>query len=236
MSHFDLKNGHSEIGEGSVHYSMKSHSPGIARKLADAVPTAKFIYLVRHPLDRILSHYRMYERACDPKFTTFEEDLVGGKYFATLLEPSMYWLQISEYLSLFPEEQIKVVFFEDFAANPYKIFGECCKHIDVALISKKAVRAEYLNRNVPLIPKKPMTNVLSIASGVDRLFCQSKTSRTATKKLVTKGSALWSEKAYAFAVDALNEDTSMFLDYVGKQREFWAFDLESANRRMLTQS
>ena len=45
-------------GEASVTYSFWPHPPDVAERIHAAVPDAKFVYVVRDPVERTLSHYR----------------------------------------------------------------------------------------------------------------------------------------------------------------------------------
>src|SRR4051794_32998775 len=44
-------------GESSTHYTKLPTHPHTVERLASALPRVKFIYVMRHPIDRLLSHY-----------------------------------------------------------------------------------------------------------------------------------------------------------------------------------
>src|SRR5690606_4205334 len=44
-------------GESSTHYTKLPTHPHTVERLAAAVPGARFIYVMRHPIDRLVSHY-----------------------------------------------------------------------------------------------------------------------------------------------------------------------------------
>ena len=45
------------VGEASANYSRYPTYPGVAERIAEVVPQMKLIYLMRNPIDRVLSHY-----------------------------------------------------------------------------------------------------------------------------------------------------------------------------------
>src|SRR3954454_7151346 len=51
---FAAANGAVAVGEASVTYTQTPVSPGVAERMARLVPDARIIYLVRHPVERML--------------------------------------------------------------------------------------------------------------------------------------------------------------------------------------
>lgn len=96
-------------GEASTSYSHFPARRGVPTRIKDRVPDARFIYLVRDPIERLVSHYRHQvvmegERRSLPS-------AIGN-----LRDPeniyicgSLYALQLDQYLSEFPADRIHVV-------------------------------------------------------------------------------------------------------------------------------
>lgn len=91
-------------------------------------PDAKLIVIIRHPVDMAFSAYRMEKRAKQETAQTFEE--------ALKLEQTQRtdWMGLTQYrsnatmspkfkrvLDLFPREQLHVIRYEDFSANPQRV-------------------------------------------------------------------------------------------------------------------
>ena len=97
------------IGEASPRYAMCTAHGGVPERMAQVVPDAKLIYVVRDPVARMLSHYRQmvgYGRA-DPQ---------PGRALLTdptYLDTSRYGFQLEQYMRLFSREQILVVVTEE---------------------------------------------------------------------------------------------------------------------------
>ncbi|MEO9594769.1 sulfotransferase domain-containing protein [Rhodopirellula bahusiensis] len=98
-------------GESSQNYSKRHHfKPGIVDRLADCVPDAKLIYVVRDPVKRIESHYTEameggYAPDSDLEAFLFEGGAAENHYVKT----SSYHFQLSWFLKRFSMDQILVV-------------------------------------------------------------------------------------------------------------------------------
>jgi hypothetical protein len=96
-------------GESSTNYAEYPFRQYVPERIKELVPRAKFIYLVRDPIDRTLSHYR-HLVASGGERRTLEE------LFSDLSDPrtpcicaSLYALQLELYLRHFSNERLLVV-------------------------------------------------------------------------------------------------------------------------------
>jgi Sulfotransferase domain len=95
-------------GESSPGYSAFPLYEGVVERMAETIPRAKLVYLVRDPVERIVSHYT-HRTVNWPEMGTLEQALADSHVREWLVAPSRYWLQLERYLSRFPAEQILVV-------------------------------------------------------------------------------------------------------------------------------
>ena len=124
-SHFDAAAG--VRGETSPHYTNLPRFAGVAERIRDLLPdSARVIYMVRDPIDRMLSHYLHN---------------VGGGYEARPLEGALadpesayvargrYAMQAEPYLREFGAERLLIVSREELAAERRatmrRVFGFC---------------------------------------------------------------------------------------------------------------
>jgi hypothetical protein len=150
-SHFDLgiewyrrcfprpthKDGRSTItGEATPSYLADLYAPA---KVAEVVPQARLIVLLRNPVDRAYSHYQMGRRKGWETTATFEEAVgtehavrplgegeatSGSKNSITLGDDSWYLSggiyvdQLARWSSIFYDEQMLVLRSEDFSSRP----------------------------------------------------------------------------------------------------------------------
>ena len=103
-------------GEASVSYTLLSRAEIAAERMVRVLPEARLIYLIRHPLDRLRSHYR-HEVQRNRETAAFR---VALQHHATpYVGPSLYFSCLQPYIQRFGREQICVVRSEDlFAEGP----------------------------------------------------------------------------------------------------------------------
>lgn len=94
-------------GESSPLYACYPRYPRVPEKISQMLPDAKFLYLVRDPIERIVSHY-----------VELHHQLGAGRDLAAELEPtdtneivvaSKYGLQFERYLGFFPKDRFLVL-------------------------------------------------------------------------------------------------------------------------------
>jgi sulfotransferase family protein len=103
------------LGESSVNYMNPDLSPAAAERMTSLIPHARLISVLRHPVDRIRSHYR-HEIQRNREKRGFLEALrdPGNPYLAH----SSYYTCLRPYLERFPREQLLLVRFEDLVKPP----------------------------------------------------------------------------------------------------------------------
>jgi hypothetical protein len=108
-------------GEASTNYTNWPLYPDTVARMADLTPSAKLIYLMRHPVDRAYSHYiQLIQniRTDDPDYKfdrTFEEHIASDD---SVIQSSNYMLQINQYLARYGRDQMLFLLFEEFIADP----------------------------------------------------------------------------------------------------------------------
>ena len=83
-------------GEASPQYTYFPEYAGVPERMHSTVPEAKLIYLLRHPLDRIIAQYVHYVDAGTEERTLPEalRELEGNPY----VQRSLYGMQLEQYL------------------------------------------------------------------------------------------------------------------------------------------
>ncbi len=114
--------------EGSTNYTKSPHfNPEIHREIFEYNPDVKLIYVIRHPIDRIQSHYAF---AVERGYTTndISTELQSNSIY---LDSSKYYSQVKPYLDLFGKDQLELVFFEDFIRNPVTVMSRLFEFLDL---------------------------------------------------------------------------------------------------------
>jgi hypothetical protein len=120
---FDERRDEVATGEASPMYTKHPRYSGVPARIKTVIPEARLIYVVRHPIERVRSHYihrALNGREVHPIDKALLED---SRY----IEASRYAYQIDQYLEHFPRERLLVIVSEELrerrAATMRKVFG-----------------------------------------------------------------------------------------------------------------
>lgn len=119
-------------GEASTCYSRHPHYADAAGRIARAVPAARLIYIMRHPVERAYSHYqhRMEERAVRGEpILSFEEAVAA---IPEIVDASLYVMQMERYLAHFPRERLLPIVLEDLARTPDQVSARVQEFLGLA--------------------------------------------------------------------------------------------------------
>ena len=101
-------------GESSTHYAKRPTYPDCVDRLAAALPGARFIYMMRHPLERLVSHY-IHEWTMGTVNGSISEALQTRGEF---VDYSRYAYQLEPYLERYGRKKLLPVFFERMKTDP----------------------------------------------------------------------------------------------------------------------
>ncbi len=185
-SHFQAAENNDLVGESSTHYTKLPTYPLTVQRLREYLPDARFIYVMRHPVDRLVSQYihewtvRVIDTDINTALTEHRE----------LIDYSLYARQLKPYIDTFGTNKVLPVFFESLFGQPQKEIERICQFLgytgspvwqdrEIKNASDKRIRSsawrdaivnnpvvEILRRS--LIPKSLRTRILSIWSMSER--------------------------------------------------------------------
>ena len=134
-------------GEASVRYLDHPHAP---QRIKQVTPHAKFIILLRNPIERSYSHYKMISRRHAESLpfekVIQEEDRIISLYQKMIDDPSYYsdiyfrhgYLhrgiyvdKIKHWMEVFPKEQFLIIQSEEFFREPSKIYNQVLDFLGV---------------------------------------------------------------------------------------------------------
>ena len=95
-------------GESSPTYSAYPFHAGVPERISRVLPGVKILYLVRDPIDRIVSHYQ-HRSVRYPEMGSLEDALQDSELRAWFVGISRYALQLERYLDHVPREHVRVV-------------------------------------------------------------------------------------------------------------------------------
>jgi hypothetical protein len=117
-------------GEASPQYTRHPLVPDVPRRMHAIVPDAKLIYILRDPIDRIVSHYM--ERLGQFRETQSLVDVLADqrKRFKYVCE-SRYHSQVEQYLAHFPLSQLLILTLEELHANRQQTLAQVFRFLGV---------------------------------------------------------------------------------------------------------
>jgi hypothetical protein len=105
---------HQLRGESSTHYTKLPTYPLTVERMARVLPRVKLIYVMRHPIDRLASHY-LHELTVGRINVGLEQAVVQHP---ELVDYGRYSMQLEPYLDAFGSEAVHPVFFDRLIAQP----------------------------------------------------------------------------------------------------------------------
>lgn len=117
------------LGEASPNYTKGDVFKGVPARIHTMRPDVKLIYVVRDPVDRFCSHYT--HSCLVHGGLTPPEDIFNDREGAHVLASSMYYRQVSVFLEVFPQSQLKIIDFDDLVSSPHTTFADICAFLDV---------------------------------------------------------------------------------------------------------
>jgi hypothetical protein len=137
LKHFQGFPANCKTGEVTPDYITYPHVPVLVKAMC---PDAKLFAILRDPTDRAFSQYKLRgdEQWGIPAGLSFEE-VFSGNYprrpvplrFCSVRQRGMYSQQLTWWYELFPNEQIKLLFFDDIVNNPLGLLKELYAFVGV---------------------------------------------------------------------------------------------------------
>jgi len=100
------------VGEASTAYTKYPEFRGVPERIAEHIPEARLIYVVRDPIERIRSHYQHRVLAGSER-RTIERAVIDDERY---VDCSRYAMQTDRYLQVFPRESLLLVTSEELRA------------------------------------------------------------------------------------------------------------------------
>ncbi|MBD1195012.1 sulfotransferase [Vulcanococcus sp. Clear-D1] len=182
-------------GEGSTMYASLlttyRHTPELMHRY---LPDAKLIYIVRHPLDRIVSQWR-HLRGRDEKTADFNCLMRNAKLKKLVVGCSLYFQHLERFKAYYPDDQIHCLTFEDLIKKPKPTLKQLLRFLDLS----------------PKVGKLLDDGALP------------KANEAGDKGRILIEKPEWPPKLRNRVIDYLRQDSEKMLAYMGKPLDFWAW-------------
>lgn len=118
---------HQLCGEASTMYTFLPEWPDTHHRLYAYNPDLKLIYMMRQPVERIISNYahRLVRKTVDapPETAVFSDP--------AYINRTRYSVQIKPYLELFPRENVLLLIFEEFVADQRSTLAQIARFLQI---------------------------------------------------------------------------------------------------------
>lgn len=116
-------------GESSTHYTKLPTYPNTVARMLQMLPSSiRFIYIMRHPIDRLISHY-IHEWTQ----TIINEPIERAiQTHSELMDYGRYAMQLAPYFDAFGRDRVLPVFFDRITSHPQQELERVCQFIGYA--------------------------------------------------------------------------------------------------------
>jgi hypothetical protein len=155
-------------GEASTCYSRWPHYGDVAARISKIAPEVRFLYIMRHPVDRTFSNFKhlMHERQLQGRSDPIEFEAAIER-FPELLDASHYMVQINRYLAHFDRSRFLFLTTDDLVRGASDVLESAQAFLGLDPIdlvgaepvhanpSGVAVTKRRLNRSVTRLARHP---------------------------------------------------------------------------------
>lgn len=217
------------LGEGSVSYSDSTMEDVSVARIRENNPDCRFIFIARHPLQRIESSYREMHHS-GVKFGLnapygLAENL---EVFPQMIKDSLFFERIAKYVSAFGGKSVLVLFLEDLTREPQEEIARCFRHLgvdpDIRIVEPLRLNEGssklYDTRILRYIRSKPWSGYKLARLNPER---QDRLLRPLGLRRAFTSPIPWDERSLAIVREQVLPDARRFLSAYGKPEDFWEF-------------
>lgn len=223
--------GASAVGEGSTSYTRPDVCDACAEAIRDEVPDARLVYLVRDPIARLESDWKMRVREGRATWNDINRSLADNP---EVVELGKYWRNLAGYREYFAEDQLLILFLEDLSAHPEPIMRCLHRHIGVeerascdAVTPENTARRQ--RRDGWLLATARRIGLAELARGLlpDRAIRVLR--RWGTTPFLYE--ANWDSALLADMQAMYREASRPLLEFCGRPPDFWSYEARGSRRR-----
>jgi hypothetical protein len=209
------------VGEASTEYTSHPVFSGVPERIANLLPDVRLVYLVRHPIERMLSEYHFYLSRGMVHDPSADHALLHDGYWYL----SSYAMQIEQYLEYFSRDQLLIVKSEDLRSDRIRVLRRVFEFLGVdGSVPPKHLEKEHLKASERRV-RRPVDHALrripgyrSVASVAPRSLARLK-DRVVTKPAPPPPTL--SDGARREIEDRLRDDVRRLRRYMGEDFDGW---------------
>ena len=210
------------------------YSQEAARNIARVAPNAKILIVLRNPVDRAFSEFVMncaIGVAAPPfrKWLDMEERILAqGEHSVDhrYVYAGLYCDQVKRYFDAFPQDQIKIVLFDDLEADAVSVLNEIARFLEIRAFAGREIGGSVKESNIAIYPRLVLLNRIAEFSGAKMIvrrwfpirFKEAVKKRyyrsTPSNLVITMDDASWLR-------DKFSEDMSNLSRLIGRNLDSW---------------
>ena len=202
------------LGEASTHYTKLPTYPDTIARIKQHCPCTQFIYVMRHPIDRLVSHYihewsmGVYKCDINEAINTYPE----------LIAYSRYAMQLTPYIESFGKEKLLPIFFDRLVKHSQDQLERVCKFIGYTQTPVWHEQLKAKNVSSKRIKKFPFYSLLiesSIAKALRRNLVPKKIRNKIKSKLRMQERPVISEENISKLEAIFDKDLAILGEWLG---------------------
>lgn len=220
-AHFEGAGAAVAVGEASPNYSKAHSDSGVADRIADVLPDAKLLYIVRDPIERIRSMYaHLVDEGVERRSI---DDAVAGD--DDYLQTSRYALQLRPFLERFPRDRVLVMSSETLRDNRREALSRIFRFVGVDPTYEPAVLNREFNRGKDRRVPRRLVGRVEPRGAYRTLLNRSWRARAAHRRIVTRRtrtpSTILSRGSLERLRDQLVPDVAELRGILGAELDHW---------------
>jgi hypothetical protein len=211
------------LGEASGYYTWYPIYKGVPQRIASHIPAPKFIYILREPIQRAVSHYWYYVHLLRESRPMLEAFHASPEY----VEVGRYAMQLEQYLEFFRLDQFFLTTSERLRKAPNEVLREIYQFLGVGE-RNPGEDVEQIHHETPkeiMIPRWPVLHQIRYSKLWTRVqgFCPGSVRRLATR--LAYGKIRKTENAPPEVLDYLiplyEKENERLFQLIGRRFEEW---------------
>jgi len=152
-------------GESSTGYTKLPDEPGTVDRIAHHLPDARFVYMIRHPIDRLVSHY--IHAWSQREFTGSIEAAVSQ--YTQVVDFGRYAMQLAPYLESFGQDRLLLVFSDRLRTQPQREIERVGRFLGLSDRPVWREEAHRSNVSAERMRKSRLRDALVYAPGISQV-------------------------------------------------------------------
>ena len=216
-------------GEASPNYSNYPKWKGIPQRIYSLKPDLKLIYVLRDPIERMISHYiHNYDHGREN--LSFPEAIINHQDYVFR---SSYYLQLAQFLEYFSSENILIITTEELSNFPQKTLESVLSFLNVSEDTSMIPYQKTLHTSVYKRRKNKLGNAIAKTQLMKQISSLPPFFRENIKKLIyypfsskiTKPKI--SDDLHQKLTELLQDDIKKLIKHTGKNFEQWSIKIEN---------